>query len=98
MPYFIPPFIVHIVEEQQNDTSIIKDSIAIESSDIEKLKPLLRWGTFGPSGKDPLTYVRLVDCSSDHLHTILKTQPCGDVYKTVIRSILKERQYEILSD
>lgn len=76
--------------------SIIQDSIAVQEKDIDKIKPYLRWGTFGPSGEDPLIYVRLVDCSSDHLHKILQ-QPCacGDLYKTVIRSILEERQYEI---
>lgn len=28
------------------------------------------WGTYGPTGKDPLKYVRLIDCSTDHLKKI----------------------------
>lgn len=32
------------------------------------------WGTVGVSGRDPLKYVRLIDCSTEHLKNILKTE------------------------
>ena len=32
------------------------------------------WGTYGPNGDEPLKYVRLIDCSTDHLRNILRTQ------------------------
>jgi hypothetical protein len=35
----------------------------------------LLWGTYGKSGKEPLKWVRLIDCETDHLQAILRTQP-----------------------
>jgi hypothetical protein len=42
-----------------------------------KWKPeweLLRWGTYGKDGKGPLKFVLLVNCETDHLQAILRTE------------------------
>lgn len=57
----------------------------------ESAKNLAMWGTYGKSGKDPLRWVRLVDCSTDHLQSILKTQRLSSDYFFLIWSILKDR-------
>ena len=35
----------------------------------------LLWGTYGKSGKEPLKWVKLGDCETEHLQAILRTQP-----------------------
>lgn len=57
------------------------------------------WTTFGKSGKKPGQAVRLIDCATDHLQAILKTQPHIDAikrrgvsYRDVIKSILDDRK------
>ncbi len=49
------------------------------------------WGTYGKPAQLPLRWVRLVDCSSEHLQAILDTQPIHDIYRTTIESILIQR-------
>lgn len=34
----------------------------------------LNWGTFGKEGKGPLRVLRLMDCETDHLQAILRTE------------------------
>jgi len=60
-------------------------------ADFEIAKSYAAWGTYGPSGKEELKYVRLIDCSSEHLLAIYKTQPIGDTYQAIIKAILKDR-------
>lgn len=60
--------------------------------DFSVLKNNLRWGTRGKDGTDPLTYVRLIDCSTEHLRAILTTQYPSTDYKMVIRSIIEDRE------
>lgn len=51
-----------------------------------------RWGTYGPNGTDPLKYVRLIDCSTDHLTNILRTQhQIEPSTRYIINEILKMR-------
>ena len=57
------------------------------------------WGTYGKDAKEPLRYVRLIDCSTDHLQAILKTQPQldfitsrGFTYRKIIQAILDDRK------
>jgi len=50
------------------------------------------WGTYGKSGKDPLRWVFLKDCTNDHLEAILRTEPVGGFTTTVINLILKKRK------
>jgi hypothetical protein len=52
-----------------------------------------RWGTYGIGGLQPLKWVRLVDCSSEHLKNILKTQfHINDLYRKIINFILQSRK------
>jgi hypothetical protein len=59
---------------------------------LEDAKKSLRWGTYGIDGKQPLQYVRLIDCATDHLRKILSGQPISELYREVIESILKDRK------
>lgn len=53
----------------------------------------LRWGTYGKDGKDPLEYVRLIDCSTEHLNAILNgSQRISELYSKVIKTILESRK------
>lgn len=50
------------------------------------------WGTYGKSGRDPLKWVRIGDCSTEHLGAILRTQDhIEDGVRWVILKILKMR-------
>lgn len=57
----------------------------------------LTWGTYGPPGaKHALKYVRLGDCSTDHLVAILRTQDqITDEYRNGIKYILRKRGNDI---
>lgn len=68
---------------------------------MSSAKKVATWGTFGKDGIDPLKYVRLMDCSTEHLQAILATQPhidnckaCGFTYREIIKDILKDRGVE----
>lgn len=51
------------------------------------------WGTYGINGKNPLKYVKLVDCSTEHLNNILRTQPqITSLTTLVIMAILMARE------
>jgi ribosomal protein L32 len=62
------------------------------SEPFESIKKKLLWGTYGKKGGQPLKYVLLNDCESDHLHAILKNvHGINPLHETVIVSILKDR-------
>lgn len=54
----------------------------------------LLWGTFGKSGTEPLKFVQLRDCTSEHLKAILRTQKqiYGTRYEVAIKAILNFRR------
>lgn len=62
---------------------------------MRDLRNKLLWNTRGVSGREKPHYVPLIDCSSDHLNAILKTQSQinNTIYEKVIKSILKFRKY-----
>lgn len=60
---------------------------------LKDVKLKLLWGTFGEEGTKPLAYVRLVDCSSDHLLAIMRRMRIGPCYQLVIKEILRDRGY-----
>jgi hypothetical protein len=67
------------------------------SSTFEEVCQKLRWGTYGKSGKCKLRYVRLCDCSTEHLNNILihaKGVVKGTIVEDVIDHILAEREKE----
>jgi hypothetical protein len=61
-----------------------------ENDDFQTKKEKAIWGTYGKDGKQPLRWVRLIDCEDDHLKAILKIhiQP---LYREIINVILEER-------
>lgn len=67
---------------------IIYDDDPIESS----MKKLI-WGTYGKSGREPLKFVKLFDCETEHLNNILKnmSNTISDYYKINILHILEYR-------
>jgi hypothetical protein len=78
-----------------------QDKEALIPSDwIEEIKPdyaafskQFLWGTRGKDGKEELKWVRLIDCSTEHLKAILNTQAHISVeYRETIQFILKERE------
>lgn len=60
---------------------------------IEDLIQVARWGTYGKGGKEPLKWVKLIDCETEHLEAILRTQPqIGRGYRRMIQTILHQRK------
>jgi hypothetical protein len=72
---------------------------------IERLKHTMLWGTYGKGGlahcagtcpEHRLRWVRLIDCSSEHLLAILVTQPhITFEHRVVIASILADRRFAV---
>ena len=63
---------------------------------FDTIKARLLWGTRGKDGKQPLKYVRLAACETEHLEAILDYMPEGvgisPLYRNVIISILGDRK------
>ena len=50
------------------------------------------WGTYGVDGDEPLKWVKLVDCTSEHLKAILENcKGIGFLRRRVILTILGDR-------
>lgn len=49
------------------------------------------WGTRGINGDEPMNFVNLVDCNTNHLKAILDNQDINDNYKKIITHILTNR-------
>jgi hypothetical protein len=66
-------------------------NITVGSLEVAKQNAV--WGTYGKSGKEPLHFVRLIDCTTDHLQAILDTQEkqTKRAYVEIIKSIIKDR-------
>src|SRR5271155_411291 len=67
---------------------------------IEAAKQTAMWGTFGKDALEhckgtcpehQLRYKRLLDCDTEHLQAILRTQSLNQSYLDIINSILKDR-------
>lgn len=65
--------------------------ITVAITDFNLAKKIACWGTFGPTGKDTLKYVRLIDCSTEHLLNIMKQTGWSSDYGKIISSILEDR-------
>ncbi len=51
------------------------------------------WGTYGINGKGPFEWTYLVDCSSEHLENILRTQyQITSLTTLIITAILMDRK------
>lgn len=42
---------------------------------IEKVREVLKWGTYGKEGKDPLRIVKLSEMTTDHIEACLENVP-----------------------
>jgi len=84
--------------------AIIQDDrpVMIPVFGLELAKATAMWGTYGKGGiehcggrcaEHPLVWKRLVDCETEHLIAILRTQPqvWESDYVKIILSILKDR-------
>ena len=60
--------------------------------DIRMKKTL--WGTYGLNGDQPLKWVRLIDCSTDHLQAILRQPHISQIshVSSVAEAIIRSRQ------
>lgn len=61
-------------------------------SDFQTAVNLAEWGTYGPKGDQPLKYVRLMDCSTEHLKQIFGQLPPNSDYSAIITFILEQRK------
>lgn len=73
----------------EDDKGYVELSIS-DKAEIEERVEKTVWGTRGKSGKEPLKFVFLKDCETDHLEAILKINP-NDNVKEVIEFLLKSR-------
>jgi hypothetical protein len=58
---------------------------------LEQAKQVAIWGTYGKDGRGPLKWKKLVECETDHLIAIIKTQPINASYQIIIAQILNDR-------
>lgn len=85
---YIPP------EEAKKIKRLTKEEILPKSSlDYQKLTAI--WGTKGPNGDGPTTYINLLNAQTDHLEQILKNcHYISENTKKIIKSILSDRMFE----
>jgi hypothetical protein len=65
-----------------------------EDDPLKMKKKKLIWGTYGKDGKQPLKWVKLIECETDHLKAILKIN-LSPSHIEVINSILEDRSIEM---
>ena len=67
------------------------------STDIyEEARDNYHWGTYGKDGKQPLRYVRVLDCDTAHLQAILSTQGnLSPLLKKLITDELQRRECKL---
>lgn len=69
--------------------------LTVDSTFLEA-KYKLKWGTYGKKRDQAIEWVRFVDCSTNHLQAILRTQKqIPGVAKLIIESILRDRKVEV---
>tara|TARA_R110002074_G_scaffold51396_2_gene130005 strand:+ start:16575 stop:16793 length:219 start_codon:yes stop_codon:yes gene_type:complete len=68
------------------------ENYLITISDFKQAVKLAEWGTYGEDGKQPLKYVRLIDCSTEHLKKILLQIGVERSIRQIIAHILNERK------
>lgn len=51
-----------------------KENSITSESDIEQIREVFKWGTYGKSGDESKTYKLLKELSDDHVKAIIKTQ------------------------
>lgn len=74
------------------DSSKIIELSLTDKSSIEEMKEKLLWGTYGKNGNEPLRWVKLCDCSTEHLQAILSNARPGIIHTNIINEILDSRK------
>jgi hypothetical protein len=70
---------------------VYQDFSLWEDSPFKLVADRLLWGTYGPKGDQPLRWVPLKECETEHLQAILKTQPhvYGGIYGGIFEQVIK---------
>jgi hypothetical protein len=68
-----------------------------ENDDFQTKKEKLVWGTYGKDGREPLKWIKLIDCEDEHLKSILNIH-IPPLYKDIINAILEERYIKYRTD
>ena len=59
----------------------------------EQIREVVRWGTYGRDGKQPLTYIAIKDMSEDHLQACIDNVPnMRSSFRTIMVNELKYRK------
>ena len=90
---------IHRGSTENIPSNVKVEDFSLNSQDnFSRIRARLLWGTRGKSGHEPLSYVRIVDCSTSHLRNILKYEfPLGKkleavpLHLKVIKSVLESR-------
>lgn len=76
-----------------NNMDLIESYHLYNNDNFEDIKAKLLWGTRGINGDQPLKWVPLISCDSNHLNNILKNvKKLNPIHNRVILSILEDRK------
>ena len=87
----------NMIVRQYQETQKAPKVYHIAVSNIDFASKYAEWGTFGPNGDQPLKFVRLIDCSTDHLRKICQQIGPDADYWQIISHILKQRNSNIFN-
>lgn len=90
---------VDLNRPQSLETTYVFDSIRYaelcgikKAADRQEIKKRLLWGTYGKYAEHSMKLVRLIDCSTEHLHNILRTElHVGPYMREIIIEIIRDR-------
>lgn len=82
------------------DNEDVVDFSLTDDHDFEYIVDKMLWGTYGKDGNNPLQYVRLLDCTTEHLKAILEQDhiknsdkgTLGFIVRKVCKKILESRK------
>ena len=65
----------------------------------EVVREAVTWGTYGPNGDQPMTYVKLADMTTDHIEACLRTQDgMAPQIRTAMENELMYRRHRLLDE
>jgi hypothetical protein len=80
------------IRRNVNDKAPYKElSVALEDGQ-DKVRDVVKWGTYGIDGNQPLTYILLKDMNTEHIRAVLENVPrMSPAYKEAFKEELKLR-------
>ncbi len=70
-----------------------KALLQLDESPFEIVRTLVKWGSYGKSGKESLHYIKLCDMSDEHLRNVIVTQiKMNEIIKSFMVKELKYRK------